>query len=129
MKNPPPLYEKAIRLIAQKGWRYSQHTNGLEDQRAITAEWEKVNETTPIAKLRWDLDHDVGIDVETLNRLKDMGAGVTPSGGVFGYSGPITGASTDNSRERNSVRIWKRWRQRCAPAAMAAHVLHRNGKE
>ena len=79
LRNPPPLYEQALRLIAEKGWAYSQHTNGLEDQRAITQVWEKVNDMMPIAKLRWDLDHDDGVDMETLNRLKEMGAGVSPN--------------------------------------------------
>ena len=83
LRNPPPIYENAVRLIAQHGWRYNQHTNGPEDQRAIAAEWEKVNAATPIAGLRWDMDHAVQIDADTLRRLKALGAGVSASGGYF----------------------------------------------
>jgi len=83
LRNPPPIYENAVRLIAQRGWRYNQHTNGPEDQRAITGVWEKVNAATPIASLRWDMDHAVQIDADTLRRLKALGAGVSASGGYF----------------------------------------------
>ncbi len=64
-RNPPPIYENAVRLIAQRGWRYNQHTNGPEDQRAIAGAWKKVNAATPIASLRWDMDHAVQIDADT----------------------------------------------------------------
>jgi len=83
LRNPPPIYENAVRLIAQRGWRYNQHTNGPEDQRAIAGVWEKVNAATPIAGLRWDMDHAVQIDADTLRRLKALGAGVSASGGYF----------------------------------------------
>ena len=83
LRNPPPIYENAVRLIAQRGWRYNQHTNGPEDQRAIARVWEKVNAVTPIAALRWDMDHAVQIDADTLRRLKALGAGVSASGGYF----------------------------------------------
>jgi predicted amidohydrolase YtcJ len=83
LRNPPPIYENAVRLIAQRGWRYNQHTNGPEDQRAIAGVWEKVNAATPIASLRWDMDHAVQIDADTLRRLKALGAGVSASGGYF----------------------------------------------
>jgi len=83
LRNPPPIYENAVRLIAQRGWRYNQHTNGPEDQRAIVGVWEKVNAATPIAALRWDMDHAVQIDADTLRRLKALGAGVSASGGYF----------------------------------------------
>ena len=83
LRNPPPIYEKAVRLIAERGWRYNQHTNGPEDQHAIAALWEKVNAATPIAPLRWDMDHAVQIDLDTLRRLKALGAGVSASGGYF----------------------------------------------
>ncbi len=83
LRNPPPIYENAVRLIAQRGWRYNQHTNGPEDQRAIAGDWEKVNAATPIAGFRWDMDHAVQIDADTLRRLKALGAGVSASGGYF----------------------------------------------
>src|SRR5580704_6132234 len=83
LRNPPPIYENAVRLIAQRGWRYNQHTNGPEDQRAIAGVWEKVNAAMPIASLRWDMDHAVQIDADTLRRLKALGAGVSASGGYF----------------------------------------------
>jgi len=47
LNNPPPIYEPAALLVAQRGWSYNQHAQGLEDEKAITAVWERVNEITP----------------------------------------------------------------------------------
>jgi predicted amidohydrolase YtcJ len=80
---PAPVQEAAARLIARKGWAYDQHANGLDDQKQIISLWEKVNATTPLAALRWCLAHVPGIDMETLNRLKVMGVGVSSTGGRY----------------------------------------------
>lgn len=80
---PPAVQEAASRLIAEKGWAYDQHANALDDQKVITGMWEKVNASTPLAALRWCLDHVPGIDMETLNRLKVMGVGVSSTGGRY----------------------------------------------
>ena len=80
---PAAVYEAAVRLTAQKRWAYDQHANGLQDQKAIVSLWEKVNATFPLKDLRWCLAHVPGIDVETLNRLKAIDAGVSITGGRY----------------------------------------------
>lgn len=84
LTDPLPIYEAAARLVAQKGWSYDQHSQALEDERAITSVWEKVNATTPISGLRWSLAHVPGIDTATINRLKAIGAAVAPAGAYLG---------------------------------------------
>ena len=79
----PPVYEAAVRLVAQKRWAYDQHANGLADQKAIVAVWEKVNAAFPLGDLRWCLAHVPGIDLDTLNRVKALGAGVNITGGRY----------------------------------------------
>lgn len=80
---PPAVYEAAVRLTAQKRWAHDQHANALSDQKEIVSVWEKVNATFPLKGLRWCLAHVPGIDVETLNRLKVMDAGVSITGGRY----------------------------------------------
>ena len=80
---PPPVYEAAVRLTAQRRWAYDQHANGLADQKAIVSTWEKVNAAFPLNDLRWSLAHVPGIDIDTLNRLKAMGVGVSITGGPY----------------------------------------------
>jgi predicted amidohydrolase YtcJ len=80
---PPEVYEAAVRVTAQKRWSYDQHANDLADQKNIIALWEKVNASFPLKDLRWCLAHVPGIDVETLNRLKALGAGVSSTGGRY----------------------------------------------
>ena len=80
---PPPVYEAAVRLTAQKRWAYDQHANDLADQKAIVSVWEKVNAVFPLKDLRWCLAHVPGIDIETLNRLQAMGVGVSITGGRY----------------------------------------------
>jgi predicted amidohydrolase YtcJ len=77
---PNPLYEKAAGLVAAYGWGHNQHGQGPEDEREITAAWERVNAKTPIAGLRWCLAHVANIERETVERLKAIGAGVCPNG-------------------------------------------------
>ncbi len=72
----PANYEAALQVIAKQGWAFSQHSTTLVEDKFTTATFEKVNETTPIADLRWSISHVPRIDVETLNRLKAIGAGV-----------------------------------------------------
>jgi predicted amidohydrolase YtcJ len=80
---PPEVFEAALRVTAQHGWAYDQHANDLNDQKAIVSLWEKVNATHSIKGLRWVLAHVPGIDVETLNRLKALDAGVSITGGRY----------------------------------------------
>jgi predicted amidohydrolase YtcJ len=80
---PPPIYEAAVRLVAERGWSYQQHTAGPADGRAMTAVWEKVNASIPLAPLRWNLAHVPGIDPQTVDRLKKMGVGVGVGGNRY----------------------------------------------
>jgi predicted amidohydrolase YtcJ len=84
----PEIYEDAARLIAQKGWPHDEHAAGLADEKAFTSVWEKINQETPLAPLRWCLAHVPGIDLETLNRLKAMGVGVSAAGSRYAATTP-----------------------------------------
>jgi len=76
----PPNYDAALNIVAQRGWAFQQHSLSLhEDQLAATA-FEKVNQTIPIADLRWSVAHVPFIDQATINRLKAIGAGVAVHG-------------------------------------------------
>ena len=71
---------------AQAGWAYQQHTAGLKDARAMTDVWEKVNATTPLAALRWNLAHAPGMDRQTLDRL-NLAPGASWAESVVGPNG------------------------------------------
>lgn len=79
----PEVYEAAARLVAQKGWAYSQHTEGIEDERRFTDVWEQINKQVPLAPLRWALGRVPGIDLPTVERLKAMGVGVIAAGSRY----------------------------------------------
>jgi predicted amidohydrolase YtcJ len=86
-----PNFEAALKLIAAHGWAFHQHSLTLNEARFIADTFEAVNRTTPIADLRWALDHARGIDEATVNRLKAVGAGIAvhPGGRYLGGgSGP-----------------------------------------
>jgi hypothetical protein len=80
---PAEVFEAAVRVTAQRRWAYDQHANDLADQKAIVTLWEKVNAEFPLKGLRWVLAHVPGIDIETLNRLKALDAGVSITGGRY----------------------------------------------
>jgi predicted amidohydrolase YtcJ len=73
-------YEPAARMLAARGWLYQQHTLGLTSHRNHTAAWERVNADIPIAPMHWSLAHANNIDLDTINRLKAIGAGVAAHG-------------------------------------------------
>ena len=80
---PSEAYMAAVRLVALRGWAYDQHAQGPEDEKVFADIWEKVNEQTPLAPLRWSLAHVPGIDMDTLNRLKAIGVGVSAAGARY----------------------------------------------
>jgi predicted amidohydrolase YtcJ len=84
-----PNFEAALKLIAAHGWAFHQHSLTLNEARFIADTFEAVNRTTPIADLRWALDHARGIDEATVNRLKAVGAGIAvhPGGRYLGGGG------------------------------------------
>lgn len=76
----PANYEAALQLVAKSGWAFQQHTLSLAEDQFTTDTFEKVNAVTPIASLHWSIAHVPYINLETLNRLKAMGAGVAVHG-------------------------------------------------
>jgi len=79
----PSNYETALKLVAQKGWAFQQHTLSLNEDKFTAETFEKVNQVTPIADLRWSIAHVPQIDVPTLARLKAIGAGVAVHGWLY----------------------------------------------
>lgn len=73
---PPANYRAALSAIARQGWAFQQHSLSPVENELTVSAFEAVNETTPIADLRWSLAHAGSIDTATLNRLKAMGAAV-----------------------------------------------------
>jgi len=87
----PANYETALQLVAQKGWAFQQHTLSLNEDRFTTGTFEKVNAVTPISGLHWAIGHVPKIDIETLNRLKAIGAGVAVHGWLYLSGTPANG--------------------------------------
>ena len=48
----PANYETALKLVAQKGWAFQQHTLSLNEDKFTAETFEKVNQVTPIRALR-----------------------------------------------------------------------------
>ena len=87
----PQNYETALQLVAKYGWAFQQHTLSLNEDKFTTSTFEKVNATTPIANLHWAVGHVPKIDLETLNRLKAIGAGVAVHGWLYLSGTPTNG--------------------------------------
>ena len=87
----PANYETALQLVARHGWAFQQHTLSLSEDQFTASTFEKVNAVTPIAGLHWSIGHVPKIDLETLNRLKAMGAGVAVHGWLYLSGTPTNG--------------------------------------
>jgi predicted amidohydrolase YtcJ len=72
----PTNYVTALSKVAQRGWAFQQHSLSLAEDQFIASSFETVNQTTPIADLRWSDAHVPAIDQATVNRLKAIGAGI-----------------------------------------------------
>jgi predicted amidohydrolase YtcJ len=111
--NPfPTNYGAALNIVAQRGWAFQQHSLSLAEDQFIASAFETVNQTTPIADLRWSDAHVASIDQVTVNRLKAIGAGIAVhpfrylSGGTSGGpplrmiidSGIHVGAGSDSAQ-------------------------------
>jgi predicted amidohydrolase YtcJ len=85
----PALFEAALKLVAEHGWAFQQHSLSLAEDQLIASTFEKVNATTPIAGLRWSDAHVPRIDQATVNRFKAIGAGlaVHPGSRYLGTAG------------------------------------------
>jgi predicted amidohydrolase YtcJ len=111
--NPfPTNYNTALSVVAQRGWAFQQHSLSLAEDQFIASAFEAVNQTTPIANLRWSDAHVPSIDLPTILRLKAVGAGIAVhpfrylSGGTAGGpplrtiidSGIHVGAGSDSAQ-------------------------------
>jgi len=108
----PTNYGAALDRVAQRGWAFQQHSLSLAEDRFIASAFETVNQTTPIADLRWSDAHVPSIDLPTILRLKAVGAGIAVhpfrylSGGTSGGpplrtiidSGIHVGAGSDSAQ-------------------------------
>jgi predicted amidohydrolase YtcJ len=72
----PTNYVTALTKVAQRGWAFQQHSLSLAEDHFIASAFETVNQTIPIADLRWSDAHVPAIDIATINRLKAIGAGI-----------------------------------------------------
>lgn len=86
---PPALFEAGLKLVAQHGWAFQQHSLSLAEDQLIVSSFEKINAVTPIAGLRWSVAHVPRIDQATVNRLKALGVGlaVHPGSRYLGTAG------------------------------------------
>jgi predicted amidohydrolase YtcJ len=95
-----PAWQNGTRLVAQAGWRNENHSlNFFNDWRVIIDGWQTVhNEMVAagnpdgIRKLRWVLAHVPVIDDVYLQRLKNLGGGIS----VVGAWRWLTGTATAN---------------------------------
>ena len=71
----PTNYDAALQMIARQGWAFQQHSLSPAEDKLTIGAFETVNQTTPIAGLRWSIAHAPRIDVPTINRFKAVGAG------------------------------------------------------
>jgi predicted amidohydrolase YtcJ len=108
----PTNFVNALNIVAQRGWAFQQHTLSLLEDQFTAGAFETVNNTIPIADLRWSLAHVPQIDQATVNRLKAIGAGIAVhpfrylSGGTSGGpplrmiidSGIRVGAGSDSAQ-------------------------------
>ena len=88
--NPPPNYEAALKLIAQHGWPFQQHSLSLAEDQLTASAFEAVNRVTPIASLRWSVAHVPRIDAATIQRFKALGAAIAVH--PFAYLAGAAGA-------------------------------------
>lgn len=88
---PPANYATALKLVAKEGWPFQQHSLSLAEDKLTASTFEEVNQTTPIADLRWSVAHVPHIDQETVNRFKALGAGIAVHPFEYLAGGPNAG--------------------------------------
>jgi len=76
----PGNFEEALKLVAQHGWAFQQHTISPEEVKFTADTFAKVNQTTPIANLHWAIGHVPQIDAQTINEMKQIGVGLALHG-------------------------------------------------
>jgi predicted amidohydrolase YtcJ len=80
---PPANLEPALRLIAERGWTYTQHIANVDDIAAIVPILERINRQIPLEPLRWNIEHVPGLTRDLLDRLKAVGVGTGVGGNRY----------------------------------------------
>ena len=70
-------FSDAYLQIAERGWSLRQHSISNGENEAHVSAFEAVNDTVPVADLRWAIEHVFSINADHINRLQAIGAGVT----------------------------------------------------
>ena len=66
-------YHAIALTAAEHGWQMNEHSQRDEKIQAMLDVFESVNETVPIADLRWTIAHTNGISPESIQRANDLG--------------------------------------------------------
>lgn len=66
-------YHAIALTAAENGWQMNEHSMRDEKIQAMLDVFESVNETVPIADLRWTIAHTNGISPESIQRANDLG--------------------------------------------------------
>lgn len=76
----PANYQAALTLVAQHGWPFQQHTLSAREDAFTIESFRKINETIPIAGLRWSIAHVPELTTENLAAAKALGIGLALHG-------------------------------------------------
>lgn len=89
--NPGPAWEAGTLRVAQAGWRNENHSLTPGDFGPIVDFWEEVNAEVPITDLRWVLAHVPFITQTYVEKINDLGAGLSLTGWRY-----LAGSSQQN---------------------------------
>ena len=86
-------FEEAYGQVAERGWSLAQHSASAAEHDAHIEAFEAVNAQTPLAPLRWTIEHGFQLTPDHLARLEAIGAGVTASNTAFLPITPLLGSA------------------------------------
>jgi len=78
--NPGPAWEAGTLRVAKAGWRNENHSLTPNDFAPIVDHWEEVNAQVPITDLRWVLAHVPFISQTYVEKINNLGAGLSLTG-------------------------------------------------
>jgi predicted amidohydrolase YtcJ len=76
----PTNYQAALKLVAQHGWPFQQHTLSAREDTFTIESFAKINEIVPIADLRWSIAHVPELTAANLAKAKTLGIGLALHG-------------------------------------------------
>jgi predicted amidohydrolase YtcJ len=76
-------YYEIVRWAAQRGLTVTMHWNTEANVDQLLGIWERVNQETPIAPLRWTIAHLNDASPQTLQRMKALGVGWTVQDAMY----------------------------------------------